>query len=305
MKPRLHDVLPLPPLALEFLRSINLGAKGWNDDSGAVRALPGPIPKGERNNALAAEAGRIARTARDGEEVERKLIAFNSDRCDPPVPEREARGIARRIWEKEKRSRAEGRKNRPRSSGPAVLWQVRSIDYPCSEPNALDDLGHLLDLAWRIACKEEMLIKTGKGRSRPAWVGDGEAELAARYLENRWSWSRKKLRRKLKQWEAWDLIEVLRPIRRGRANRVRLTGWVRCDPLWGQPSGASRGQPCGAYKPSPSNEVGGAPKQPRGQASGGGEGHNSTASSGGGAERWLRLSPNLEVSFPIDGYRAA
>ncbi len=306
-RPRLQNALPLPPLALAFLRSINLGTEGGNPKGSlkhAVPALPERIPKGQRNAALTAEAGSIARAARDGEEIERKLIAFNLGRCDPPLSEREVLGIQKRIWAKEKRTRAEGRQNSPRASGQAVTWKMRSTDYPCSAPDALEDLGFLLDLARLIECRAEMPIDTGHGRARPAWVGDGEAEVAARYLENRWGWTRKRLRVALRRWNELGLIEPLSPFRRGRASRVRITGWVSCEPAWGQASAANKGQPCGAGKTSASKDVEEHRTTPKGQADGAEKGHNSTATTKA-TVRWLRLSPNLEVGFPRHRVRAA
>lgn len=303
-----ENALLLPPLALAFLRSVNVRANGGNSRGSVEHAapvLPQRIPKGQRNSALTAEAGRIARTATDCEEVERKLIAFNLDRCDPAFPEPGVRGIAKRIWEREKRSRSEGRKNRPRSSGPAAAWMMRSTDYPCREPHALDDLGHLLDLTRLIVCNEEMLIKTGHGRARPAWVADGEAEVAVRFLENRWRWSRRRLRIALQRWKDWGLIELLPPFRRGHASRVRITGWVCCDPAWGQSSAANEGQPCRAAKTNAGNGVGEHRPTSNGQALGAQKGHNSTALTRRGVGRWLRLSPNLEVEFSRNSARAA
>jgi len=306
MKLRPQNALPLPPPALEFLRSINLHAGGGNPDRSVKRAAlarPDRIPKGQRNTALTAEAGRIARSARDGEEVERKLIVFNLDHCDPAYSERGVRGIAKRIWEREKRRHAEERRNRPSSSGPAVTWTIRSTDYPCSEPHALDDLGHLLDLTRLIACNEEMPIKTGYGRARPAWVANGEAEIAVRFLENRWGLTRKKLRLRLQQWEDWGLIELLAPLGRGRARRVRLTGWVRCDPAWGQASTAAKGQPREGRKPNTGIGVDAHGSSLEGQPLWAEKGHNSTASRGRRVERWLRLSANFEVGVPRIGAR--
>ncbi len=228
-------------LALPLWRSRSCAAStsmraGGTQPIGGARppVLLKRIPKGQRNDALTSEAGRIARTARDGEGVERKLTAWNLDRCETPSPEREVRGIAKRIWEKEQRGRAKGGRNRRRSSGPEVRWAMRSTDYACREPHALDDLGHLLDLARLIVCNEEMPIETGHGRVRSAWVADGEAEIAARFLENRWGWGRKRLRIALHRWRERELIELVPPFKHGSYTRVRVTGWVRCDSAWGQ-----------------------------------------------------------------------
>ena len=91
-----ENALPLPPLALAFLRSINLHARRGNPRpdrwSAAHQAVSSACPKGQRNNTHShPEAGRIAQqhgTAREssGSSLRGTLIAASP----PPPSERSA-----------------------------------------------------------------------------------------------------------------------------------------------------------------------------------------------------------------------
>ncbi|MBM4032826.1 MAG: hypothetical protein FJ291_13700 [Planctomycetes bacterium] len=68
--------------------------QGEAESSGAT------IPEGERNAALTREAGRLRRLGYDAPIIRAALLAFNRERCRPPLPDREVESIARSIGQK-------------------------------------------------------------------------------------------------------------------------------------------------------------------------------------------------------------
>ncbi|MCI0351532.1 MAG: bifunctional DNA primase/polymerase, partial [Acidobacteriales bacterium] len=86
------DQLPLPPTwLLEALGESAPRAAG----SRAVAALPAnKIPSGQRNVALASMAARMRGAGHSADEMYALLSRVNSDRCNPPLDEREVRSVA-------------------------------------------------------------------------------------------------------------------------------------------------------------------------------------------------------------------
>lgn len=56
-----------------------------------------PIEEGKRNDALARLAGRMRRTGASQAEIEKALLAYNEERCEPPLDDDEVRTIAESI----------------------------------------------------------------------------------------------------------------------------------------------------------------------------------------------------------------
>lgn len=70
--------------------------------------LPERIPDGCRNNTLYSIAGRLHDGTRDLSQLTSDLLAINKARCIPPLPEREVRGIARKMHKRAPCKRAPG-----------------------------------------------------------------------------------------------------------------------------------------------------------------------------------------------------
>jgi hypothetical protein len=202
--------------------------------------VPTVIPEGERNTTLTRLAGSIAARAGTEAEVEAELLTENDARCSPPLSEAEVKGISHRIWEREQGRRNAGR-HRQLPKGPDVIVSFRWHNIPITTGKDLACLGYVLDLARLIATAQEMPIGVRHNRSRAAWVGAGEAEIAVRFLCNRWSWTTKKLRLMLEKWQALGLINLLPPRKPCSPRRLRLGAWVKIDLSWGKASHTTTG----------------------------------------------------------------
>jgi hypothetical protein len=95
-----------PKWLLELLRKRPGGSENASGERAAVSTAPGgpPIPDGERNNTLAAIAGRLHDGSRNLEQLASELMAINVSRCvakdgrtPAPLPEPEVIGIAHSI----------------------------------------------------------------------------------------------------------------------------------------------------------------------------------------------------------------
>jgi hypothetical protein len=93
-----------------------------------------PIPKGARNSALTREAGRLRRLGYGEPIIRAALLAFNRERCRPPLDDREVKSIAKWAGEKppggEARAKPESRPVLTRLStvapkGVVFLWPDR------------------------------------------------------------------------------------------------------------------------------------------------------------------------------------
>ncbi len=65
--------------------------------NGKAPPISEKIPSGSRNDALASMAGTMRHRGASQSEIEAALLRMNVDRCDPPLPESEVRGIAASI----------------------------------------------------------------------------------------------------------------------------------------------------------------------------------------------------------------
>ena len=66
------------------------------------------IVKGDRNNALARYAGRLVAAGLPFEEVKARVLRKNDDLCEPPLPRREAVGVACSVFRTHQRNHPEG-----------------------------------------------------------------------------------------------------------------------------------------------------------------------------------------------------
>lgn len=92
--------LPLPPQWLAAaLDQLALPARHSppNGYRAHLADAPATLREGQRNCGLASLAGRLRRAGASQAELEAALLAFNSTRCQPPLPEREVLAIARSI----------------------------------------------------------------------------------------------------------------------------------------------------------------------------------------------------------------
>ena len=78
-----------------------VSAPAWILRAAGARKAPlyrelegGPVHEGQRNECLASLAGKLRRDGLSAEEIEAALLAVNSARCLPPLPEDEVRRIA-------------------------------------------------------------------------------------------------------------------------------------------------------------------------------------------------------------------
>ena len=82
-------VAPLPPWVLELLAGPSTKT--------TVPSTSAPIPEGRRNDVLTSLAGSMQRRNMSEASIVAALLMENEKRCDPPLPEREVRGIAASI----------------------------------------------------------------------------------------------------------------------------------------------------------------------------------------------------------------
>jgi hypothetical protein len=204
----------------------------------------GVLFEGCRNVGLTEFAGSVAAQGQHFSEVFEALLAENHERCKPPLPRAEVAAIAKSIWHRECESRQAC--DQPRQSAflrqPDVILTVRWTALYLREPRDLADLGYLLDLARLIETNAEMPISTGHGKKRAAWVGAGVAEIATRFLCNRWALTSKRLRILLERWQERGLIQLSTPLPDRKQRRIQLIeGWAHIDP-----TGANLFEPPGA-----------------------------------------------------------
>lgn len=191
------------------------------------------ILEGHRNDGLTRLAGSVAASARTREEVLEQVIILNAQRCVPPLPRREVEGVVRSIWQRECKNRKGDPRPRRGSSlkQPDVNITVRWAALDLRESKGLAGLGYLLDLVRLVATNTEMPIITGHGKKRAAWVGAGTAEIATRFLCNRWGMTRGQVRGLLERWEQQGLVRRLPPRAGRKPCRVQLVeGWFYTDP---------------------------------------------------------------------------
>jgi len=84
---RSPDDLPLAPLPAWLLEGDD-GQREWRWDGE-------PVPQGRRHNHLTSLAGRLRADGLSPAAIEAALLVENERRCQPPLPEREVRAIAR------------------------------------------------------------------------------------------------------------------------------------------------------------------------------------------------------------------
>ena len=268
------------------------------DDREPFRQPVGLLLEGYRNDGLTRLAGSIAARVLRLNELREALLANNQEHCSPPLPQKEVEGIAKSIWQRECKQREQAGRRSPRLAfaGPAVMtfaWKEANIRGAAD----LKYLGFLLDLTRLISGRLEMPIPTGRGNARPAYVAAGEAEIAVRFIQNRWGITRKPIRTMLDHWQAQGVIEILPPFKGRLANRVRLReGWVVVDQGGANLQSRQRANlrddvTLGKDRLSDN----------RGRAVGADLSHGLGATStnkgkpGEGSQRWVRLTPHLEV----------
>ena len=77
-------------------------------DLESVEACFSAIVKGDRNNALARYAGRLVAAGLPFEEVKASVLQKNETMCEPPLPRREAVGVACSVFRTHQRNHPEG-----------------------------------------------------------------------------------------------------------------------------------------------------------------------------------------------------
>jgi hypothetical protein len=193
----------------------------------------GVLREGQRNVGLTKFAGSVAAGARHLDEVLEAVLASNQARCRPPLSPKEVTDIAKSIWRRECESRHDGGRPRQGTSlrQPDAIITLRWATLHLLEPKDLAALGYLLDLVRLIETNAEMPINTGHGNTRAAWVGAGTAELAIRFLCNRWALTTKRVRTMLTRWEELGLVRRLKPRAGRKQGRIRIEeGWAHIDP---------------------------------------------------------------------------
>ncbi len=86
------ELLPEPPQWLSL--ELDQLAGGSQSDHVAGEVLANSIPSGQRNTTLARLAGTMRRAGMSRAEILAAILQTNSDRCDPPLDEREVERIA-------------------------------------------------------------------------------------------------------------------------------------------------------------------------------------------------------------------
>ena len=255
------------------------------------------IPEGERNVRLTEIAGSFASRASTFDEVFDQLCDTNERRCRPPLPKSEVAAIVKSIWRRES-SQLRGRRGKPLPPGPNVVFAVDWSQLHLDTSKDLADLGYLLDLGRFIAANASMPIKTGKRTTRPAWVGNGRAEIAIRFLTNRWGLGEKTIRTMIERWKRANLVQVHPPLHGRRQKQIEFKGWVQFDRGVGRPFPPEVDTPLDTVTHSHNNEMPvGTP--PTGADLSARKGQQYTSKEGRGRMRWIRISPHLEVQMMV------
>lgn len=126
------DAMERPADLPEWLHSLVLADRS---PSRTVGRTDGPIPDGARNKTLTQIAGAMRRAGMTPEEIEEALMSINEKRCDPPLPEREVRKVAKSIGRYPAEPPAEA--NRARDPVPIPPWRPFPVD---ALPEPLRDL---------------------------------------------------------------------------------------------------------------------------------------------------------------------
>jgi len=99
----------LPVLPGSVLTLWKTAAKGGDTTRQSAALQPdGKVSEGGRNNYLASLAGTMRRRGMSPEAIEAALRAENETRCNPPLPDGEARGVARSVSRYEPAAGADG-----------------------------------------------------------------------------------------------------------------------------------------------------------------------------------------------------
>jgi putative DNA primase/helicase len=86
------DVLAAPDWLHDLVRAADTAPA-----SGATAKFSGPIPEGRRNEALTSLAGILRFRCFGQEAIEAALLEINQIQCNPPLPKREVKRIAKSV----------------------------------------------------------------------------------------------------------------------------------------------------------------------------------------------------------------
>lgn len=131
-----------------------------------------PIREGMRNDTLASLAGSMRRRGMSQEAIEAALLAENARRCDPPLPEDEARKIATSV------SRYQPAEDLPTSIQP----ETSVVPWRCSLDILAAPVCETVWLIGRIVPAESVVLLSGREGSMKTWIGLDWAQAVAEGL---------------------------------------------------------------------------------------------------------------------------